>query len=82
VRAHDHMAAGTGTDDAFDLREDEVAEQDRSEDAARDRDVRVIGLTPEVGLTPEELSGEAWTRRRWEVLPLCTIAACRNSKLL
>jgi len=73
------------TDDAFNLREDEVAEQNRSEDAevdedpAPDRDIRVIGLTPE---EHHELNVKAWVRSRWEVLPLRTIAAHRNSKLL
>ena len=54
-----------GTDDAFNLREDEVAEQDRGADAeadddpARDRVVGVIGLMPE---EHHELSDNAWMR--------------------
>lgn len=80
IPAHDSTAAGT--DETFNLREDEVEEQDRGEDTevddhpARDRAVRVIGLTPE---EQSELSDKAWVRRRWEVLPLRTTAA-RNSK--
>lgn len=72
-----------GTDDTFNLREDEVEEQDRGEDAevdddpARNRAVRVIGLTAEEHY---ELSDKAWARRQWEVLPLRTTAA-RNSRL-
>jgi DDB1- and CUL4-associated factor 11 len=67
-----------GTDDTFNLREDEVEEQERGEDAevdddpARDRAVRVIGLTPE---EHHELSDKAWARRRWEVIPLRSTAA-------
>ncbi|KAI9507809.1 hypothetical protein F5148DRAFT_1201869 [Russula earlei] len=78
--AHDPIAAGT--DDSFNLREDEVEEQDRGEDAeidddpARDRAVCVIGLTPE---EHPELSDKAWVRRQWEVLPLRASAA-RSSK--
>ena len=51
IPAHDPIAAGT--DDTFNLHQEEVEEQDRGEDAeddddpARDRAVRVIGLTPE-----------------------------------
>jgi len=79
IPAHDPTAAGT--DENFNLREDEVEEQDRGEDAevddhpARDRAVRVIGLTHE---EQSELSDKAWVRRQWEVLPLRTTAA-RNS---
>ncbi|KAH9065619.1 hypothetical protein EDB87DRAFT_1592050 [Lactarius vividus] len=70
-----------GTDDTFNLREDEVEEQERGEEAevdddpARDRAVRVIGLAPE---ERHELSDRAWARRRWEVVPLRATAA-RNS---
>jgi WD repeat-containing protein 23 len=77
--AHD-MAAGT--DDAFSLRQDEVAEQDRGEDAEVDDDparVRVIGLTPE---EHHELGDKAWARQQWEVLPLRTTAARRTSQLV
>jgi len=78
-----HVAApdAAGTDDTFNLREDEVEEQERGEEAevdddpARDRAVRVIGLTPE---EHHELSDRAWARRRWEVVPLRATAA-RNS---
>jgi DDB1- and CUL4-associated factor 11 len=76
VPAHDPVAAGT--DDAFNLRQEEVDEQDRGEDAeddddpARDRAVRVIGLTPE---GHNELSSKAWVRRQWAVLPLRNTAA-------
>ncbi|KAI0003809.1 hypothetical protein BJV74DRAFT_811836 [Russula compacta] len=80
ISAVDPITAGT--DDAFNLREDEVEEQDRGEDAevdddpARDRDVRVVGLTPE---ELRELTPKACARRRWEVLPL-RVSAARNSK--
>jgi DDB1- and CUL4-associated factor 11 len=80
--AHDLTAAGT--DDTFNLREDEVQEQERGEDSevdddpARDRPVRVIGLTRE---EHQQLSHEAWARRRWEVIPLRSTAA-RSSGLL
>jgi DDB1- and CUL4-associated factor 11 len=80
IPAHDSTAAGT--DETFNLREDEVEEQDRGEDAevddhpARDRSVHVIGLTLE---EQSELSDKAWVRRQWEVLPLRTTAA-RNSR--
>jgi DDB1- and CUL4-associated factor 11 len=76
LTAHDSIAAGT--DDTFNLRQEEVEEQDRGEDAeadddpARDRAVRVIGLTRQEHL---ELSDKAWARRQWEVLPLRTTAA-------
>ena len=72
-----------GTDDTFNLREDEVEEQERGEetevddDPARDRAVRVIGMTPE---QDHELTERAWARRRWEVIPLRATAA-RNSGL-
>lgn len=75
-------STAAGTDDTFNLREDEVEEQDRGEDAevdddpARGRAVRVIGLTAEEHY---ELSDKAWARRQWEVLPLRTTAA-RNSR--
>ncbi len=58
-----------------------MEEQERGEEAevdddpARDRAVRVIGLTPE---EHHELSDRAWARRRWEVVPLRATAA-RNS---
>jgi WD repeat-containing protein 23 len=76
IPAHDPITAGT--DDTFNLRQEEVEEQDRGEDAeddddpARDRAVRVIGLTPE---GHSELSSKAWTRRQWAVLPLRNTAA-------
>jgi DDB1- and CUL4-associated factor 11 len=81
VMAQDPMAAGT--DDTFNLREDEVEEQDRGEDAevdddpAHDRAVRVIGLMSE---EHRELNDKAWVRRQWELLPLRSTAA-RNSRL-
>lgn len=77
--ASDSTAAGT--DYAFNLREDEVEEQERGEEAevdddpAHDRSVRVIGLTPE---EHNELTERAWARRRWVVVPLRATAA-RNS---
>ena len=80
LAAHDSTAAGT--DDTFNLREDEVEEQYRGEDAevdddpARNRAVRVIGLTAEEHY---ELNDKAWARQQWEVLPLRTTAA-RNSR--
>jgi DDB1- and CUL4-associated factor 11 len=67
-----------GTDDTFNLREDEVEEQERGDDAevdddpARDRAVRVIGLSPE---EHHGLGRGAWARRRWEVVPLRSTAA-------
>jgi DDB1- and CUL4-associated factor 11 len=76
ITAHDSIAAGT--DDIFNLRQEEVEEQDCGEDAeadddpALDRGVRVIGLTRQEHL---ELSDKAWARRQWEVLPLRTTAA-------
>ena len=76
IPAHDSIAAGT--DDTFNLRQEEVEEQDCGEDAeadddpARNRAVRVIGLTREEHL---ELSEKAWARRQWEVLPLRNTAA-------
>lgn len=72
--AQDSIAAGT--DDAFNLRHEEVEEQDRGEDAeadddpAHDRAVRVIGLVRHL-----ELSEKAWARRQWEVLPLRSTVA-------
>jgi WD repeat-containing protein 23 len=77
--AHDSTTAGT--DDAFNLREEEVDEQECGEDAevdddpARDRAVRFIGLTAE---EHHELSDKAWARRQWEVLPLRTTVARRS----
>ncbi|KAI0275304.1 hypothetical protein BC834DRAFT_43047 [Gloeopeniophorella convolvens] len=77
--ARDPMAAGT--DDSFNLREDEVEEQERGEEAevddapALDRAVRVIGVTPE---EHREISERAWVRRRWEVVPLRATAARRR----
>ncbi|KAI0295007.1 hypothetical protein BC826DRAFT_1136110 [Russula brevipes] len=82
IPARDSTAAGT--DDTFNLREDEVEEQDRGEDAevdddpAHDRDVCVIGLTP---VERDELRDKAWARRQWQVLPLRATAA-RNSRML
>lgn len=79
VSVTDMTAAGT--DDTFNLREEEVEEQERGEeteiddDPARDRAVRVIGMTPE---QDHELTERAWARRRWEVIPLRATAA-RNS---
>jgi WD repeat-containing protein 23 len=76
IPGHDSTAAGT--DDSFNLRQEEVEEQDRGEDAeadddpAHDRAVRVIGLTRQEHL---ELSGKAWARRQWEVLPLRSTVA-------
>ena len=74
--AHDSIAAGT--DETFNLRQEEVEEQDRGEDAeadddpARDRAVRVIGLTRQ---EHHDLSDKAWARRQWEVLPLRSTVA-------
>jgi len=74
-------STAAGSDDTFNLREDEVEEQECGEeieiddDPARDRAVRVIGLTPE---EHNELADRAWARRRWEVVPLRATAA-RNS---
>ena len=74
VPAQDSIAAGT--DDTFNLRHEEVEEQDRGEDAeadddpAHDRAVRVIGLVRHL-----ELSDKAWARRQWEVLPLRSTVA-------
>jgi len=82
IPAHDFTAAGT--DETFNLREDEVEEQDRGEDTevddhpARDRAVRVIGLTPQ---EESELNGRAWVRRQWEVLPLRATAARYSTQL-
>ncbi|KAI0308330.1 hypothetical protein B0F90DRAFT_1681935 [Multifurca ochricompacta] len=76
IPSRDPIAAGV--DDTFNLREDEVEEQERGEEAevdddpARDRAVRVIGLAPE---EHHELSDKAWTRRRWEVVSLRATAA-------
>ena len=44
-------------------------ETEADDDPARDRAVRVVGLTPE---EHRELSDKACARRRWEVLPLRT----------
>ncbi len=74
--APDSIAAGT--DDTFNLRQEEVEERDRGEDAeadddpAHDRAVRVIGLTRQEHL---ELGDKTWARRQWEVLPLRTTVA-------
>lgn len=76
-------STAAGMDDTFNLREEEVEEQERGEeteiddDPARDRAVRVIGMTPE---QDHELPEKAWARRRWEVVPLRATAA-RNSGL-
>ena len=81
IPANGSIAAGT--DDTFNLRQEEVEEQDRGEDAetdddpARDRAVRVIGLTRQEHL---ELGDKAWARRQWEVLPLrATVARYSSS---
>lgn len=64
-----------GTDEMFNLHEDEVEELERGDetevddDPARDRAVRVVGRTPE---EHHELSDKAWERRCWEVVPLRT----------
>ena len=61
-----------------------MEEQERGEetevddDPARDRAVRAIGLTPE---EHNGLTERAWARRRWEVVPLRSTAARRNSGL-
>ncbi|KAI9444433.1 hypothetical protein BJY52DRAFT_1128190 [Lactarius psammicola] len=79
VTAPDPTAAGA--DDTFNLLEDEVEELERGDetevddDPARDRAVRVVGMTPE---EHHELSDKALARRRWEVVPLRT-AATRNA---
>ncbi|KAH9081439.1 hypothetical protein EDB83DRAFT_2214040 [Lactarius deliciosus] len=79
VTAQDPVAAGT--DDTSNLREDEVEELDRGDetevddDPARDRAVRVVGMTLEEHL---ELGDKALARRRWEVVPLRTTAT-RNA---
>ncbi|KAH9996028.1 hypothetical protein BJV77DRAFT_1066034 [Russula vinacea] len=81
IPAHDPIAAGTN--DTSNLRQKEVEEQDRGEDAEDDddpadrRDVRVIGLTPE---GHSELSPKAWARRQWEVLPLRNTAARHSTR--
>jgi len=73
VRVSPTDTTAAGTDDTFNLREDEVEEQERGEEAevdddpAHERAVRVIGLTPGEHLG---LSDKAWARRRWEVVPL------------
>lgn len=65
-----------GTDEMFNLHEDEAEELERGDetevddDPSRVRVVRVIGRTPE---EHHELSDKAWERRRWEVVPLRTI---------
>ncbi|KAH8992379.1 hypothetical protein EDB92DRAFT_563017 [Lactarius akahatsu] len=79
VTAQDPVAAGT--DDTFNLREDEVEELNHGDetevddDPARDRAVRVVGMTLEERL---ELGDKALARRRWEVVPLRTTAT-RNA---
>ena len=81
IPAHDPIAAGTN--DTSNLRQKEVEEPDRGEDAEDDddpadrRDVRVIGLTPE---GHSELSPKAWARRQWEVLPLRNTAARHSTR--
>ena len=61
-----------------------MEEQERGEetevddDPARDRAVRAIGLTPD---EHNGLIDRARARRRWEVVPLCSTAARRNSGL-
>ena len=77
-------STAAGMDDTFNLRQEEVEEQDRGEDAeddddpARDRAVRVIGLTPE---EHRELGNKAWARRQWAVVPLRTAAARYSTTL-
>ena len=73
-----------GIDVTFNLREDEVEEQGRGEETevddnpARDRAMRAIGLTPD---EHNGLADSAWASRRWEVVPLHSRAAHRNSGL-
>lgn len=63
--------------EAFDLREDEIEEQERTEDAEIDdaedkvRKMRVVGTTAE---EDRRLGKQALARRVWEVLPLRTAA--------
>ena len=76
IPAHDSIAAGK--DDSINLRQEELEEQDRGEDAevdddlAHDRAVCVIGLMRQGHL---EFSDKASARRQWEVLPLRTTLA-------
>jgi hypothetical protein len=83
VTAHDPITA-FGADDAFNLREDEVAEQDRGEDTEVNETPHTIAMFVLFGLTPgerQESNNKDWTRRQWEVLPLRTTAVRRNSNL-
>jgi len=50
-------------------------ETEVDDDPARDRAVRVVGLTHE---KHHELSDKHWERRRWEVVPLHSTAT-RNA---
>ena len=67
-----------GTDDTFNLREEEVEEQEHGDeteiddDPSRERAVRVIGMTPE---QDHELTERALEHRCWEVIPLRAKAA-------
>ena len=76
--------ATAGTDDTFNLREDEVEAQERGKetkvghDPARDRVVRAIRPTSE---GHNGLTDRAWVRRRWDVAPLCFTATRCNSGL-
>ncbi|KAI0066418.1 WD40 repeat-like protein [Artomyces pyxidatus] len=69
-----------GADEAFNLREDEVAEQERGEEAedddspAQNRKVRVVGATEEDTLA---MGVKARHRRRWQIVPLRTAIAKR-----
>ncbi|KAI0031258.1 hypothetical protein K488DRAFT_52469 [Vararia minispora EC-137] len=71
------QAATTVPEAAFDLREDEIEEQERAEEAEIDdavdkvRKVRVVGTTVE---EDRRLGARARERRVWEVLPLRTVA--------
>ena len=73
-----------GTDDTFNLREDEVEEQEHGEenkvghDPAGDRAVCAIRLTLE---GHNGLTDGAWVYRRWDVAPLCSTATRCNSGL-
>lgn len=70
-------------DDEFNLREDELEERDRGEDAEVDdslediRKVKVIGFTED---DVKELGDKARIRRMWEVVPLRTSARRQAGK--
>ena len=51
-------------------------ETEVDDDPARDRAVRAIVLTPD---EHNGLTDRAWARRHWEVVPLRSTAAHRNS---